>query len=147
MADDVLAKALAHEDVRLVRAALDDLAALTPDGKPVRIRRTSASGRACVSPTAQVATSAKDTSVESPSAFVVHRATSGTSSALWGDGEENAMAIAPEPGETKCPKCSSAMAQVGITKEEGQTVKHLECPECGQRLKDPAGASSSPPGW
>ena len=86
-------------------------------------------------------------SVESPSAFVVHRATSGTSSALWGDGEENAMAIAPEPGETKCPKCSSAMAQVGVTKEEGQTVKHLECPECGHRLKDPAGASSSPPGW
>jgi hypothetical protein len=29
------------------------------------------------------------------------------------------MAIAPEPGNTKCPTCSSAMVPVGVTKEEG----------------------------
>jgi DNA-directed RNA polymerase subunit RPC12/RpoP len=57
------------------------------------------------------------------------------------------MAIAPGPGETKCPKCSSAMVPVGVTNEEGQTVQHLDCPECGHQLKGPAGASSSPSGW
>lgn len=32
------------------------------------------------------------------------------------------MAIAPEPGETKCPKCSNAMVPMLVTKEEGQTA-------------------------
>lgn len=57
------------------------------------------------------------------------------------------MAIAPEPGNTKCPTCSSAMVPMGVTNEEGQTVQYLDCPECGQQLKEPAGASSSPSGW
>ena len=57
------------------------------------------------------------------------------------------MAIAPEPGETKCPDSSSAMVPVLVTKEEGQTVQHLDCPECGHQLKEPAGASSLPSGW
>ena len=57
------------------------------------------------------------------------------------------MAIAPESGKTKCPACSSAMVLVGVTKEEGQTVQYLDCPECGQQLKEPAGSSSSPSGW
>ena len=56
------------------------------------------------------------------------------------------MAIAPEPGKTKCPTCSNAMVPVGVTKEEGQTVQYLDCPECGHQLKEPAGASSSPSG-
>ncbi len=49
------------------------------------------------------------------------------------------MAVAPEPGETKCPDCSSAMAPVLGTKEEGQSVRHLDCPDCGYQLKEPAG--------
>lgn len=57
------------------------------------------------------------------------------------------MAIAPEPGQTKCPTCSSAMVPVGVTNEEGQIVQYLDCPECGHQLKEPAGASSSPSGW
>ena len=64
------------------------------------------------------------------------------------------MAIAPEPGKTKWPTCSNAMVPVGVTKEpvgvtkeEGQTVQYLDCPECGHQLKEPAGASSSPSGW
>lgn len=57
------------------------------------------------------------------------------------------MAIAPEPGKTQCPTCSSAMVLVGVTKEKGQTVQYLDCPECGQQLKEPARASSSPSGW
>jgi DNA-directed RNA polymerase subunit RPC12/RpoP len=57
------------------------------------------------------------------------------------------MAITPEPGMTKCPTCASAMVPVGVTKEEGQTVRYLDCPECGHQLKEPAGASSSPSGW
>ena len=28
------------------------------------------------------------------------------------------MAIAPEPGKTKCPTCSSAMVPVGVSNEE-----------------------------
>ena len=63
------------------------------------------------------------------------------------DPQGAAMAIAPEPGETKCPDCSSAMVPVLVTKEEGQTVQHLDCPECGHQLKEPAGASSLPSGW
>ena len=64
------------------------------------------------------------------------------------------MAIAPEPGKTKCPTCSNAMVPVGVTKEpvgvtkeEGQTVQYLDCPDCGHQVKEPAGASSSPSGW
>ena len=57
------------------------------------------------------------------------------------------MAFAPESGKTKCPTCSSAMLLVGVTREEGQTVQYLDCSECGQQLKEPAGASSSPSGW
>ena len=37
------------------------------------------------------------------------------------------MAIAPEPGKTKCPTCSSAMVPVGVSNEEGQTVQYLDC--------------------
>jgi len=47
------------------------------------------------------------------------------------------MAIAPEPGKTKCPTCSNAMVPVGLTKEEGQTVLYLHCPECGHQLEVP----------
>jgi membrane protein DedA with SNARE-associated domain len=61
--------------------------------------------------------------------------------------QEDAMALASEPGETKCPTCLSALALVEVTNEEGQTVKHLECLECGHRLKKPSGASSSPSEW
>ena len=57
------------------------------------------------------------------------------------------MVRAPKPGETKCPKCSSAMVLVGVTSEEGQTVQHHDCRQCGHQLKGPAGASSSPSGW
>jgi hypothetical protein len=34
---------------------------------------------------------------------------------------------------------------VGVTKGKGQTVQYLDCPECGHQLKEPAGASSTPP--
>jgi uncharacterized Zn finger protein len=57
------------------------------------------------------------------------------------------MAIAPEPGETKCPDCSTPMVRAGVTKEEGQTIQHHECPDCGHYLKEPSGASWSPSGW
>jgi hypothetical protein len=57
------------------------------------------------------------------------------------------MAIAPESGETKCPTCSNALVPLGVTKGEGQTVRHLDGPECGHQLKEPAGGSSSPSAW
>ncbi len=33
---------------------------------------------------------------------------------------------------------------LNVTNEEGQIVQHLACSECGNRTKEPAGASSSP---
>lgn len=32
------------------------------------------------------------------------------------------------------------MVPVGVTKEEGQTVQYLDCPECGHQLKEPTGS-------
>jgi hypothetical protein len=56
------------------------------------------------------------------------------------------MAIALEPNETKYPGCSNSMAPARATKEERQTLQHLDYPDYGHHLEDPPGAWA-PSGW